>query len=425
MGNGPDLDELPEVNQGPMGAPPVKTLQGLEGAVVRRHGKSGIDTSSSSSEGDLTPGERQHQELTFGKGRASAKRSLITAPTRKVSIGRAKPVNDSKVNDQPMVKTSAKVEDSVFVSVSTKAAETLPKPVDNTYPAPPSAVKEVNTATSANIKLGQHATSKAAAATEVKPEYDPYELKVQEHKVKGEPAKPAKPSVMSEEEEMDVNDEEEDVSLLRDNSDDEHDAISDTNLSDIQVVEEFPEVEEEKTERILEKMGTESAPAEMGVIELCDDIVMMLNPMTSTPRVSPARSRVSSTASTHSSMPPLESLSSSANDSGNASGNSNPQAADTAALDTVKVIWNGNDIYFTNANTNNSCSRNPTSQASERAAGKMISHAMNCSILQRVLLPIYYIYFVNVYFYLCSEYFRIYYDQKVIVLNNFALGNKT
>ena len=216
-----------------------------------------------------------------------------------------------------------------------------------------------------------------------------------------------------------------DVSLLRDTTDDEHDVISDTNLSDIQVVEEFPEVEEEKTERILEKMGTESAPAEMGVIELCDDIVMMLNPVTSTPRVSPARSRMSSTASTHSSMPPLESLSSSDNDSGNASGNSNPHAADTAAPDTVKVIHNGKDIYFTYANINISCSRNQTSLASERATGKMISHAMICSILQRVLLPIYYIYFVNVYFKLCSEYFRIYYDQKVIVSYNFALGNKT
>ena len=92
-----------------------------------------------------------------------------------------------------------------------------------------------------------------------------------------------------------------DVSELRTaKSDDDHDAVSESNLSDVQVCEEFPEVEEEKTEKILERMGKASSP---GMVELCDDIVMMLHPVTSTPKRSEGSS--SSSVSTQSSMPPL------------------------------------------------------------------------------------------------------------------------
>ena len=57
-----------------------------------------------------------------------------------------------------------------------------------------------------------------------------------------------------------------DVSTLRLDEDANVD-ISLGNLSDTQVVEEFPETEAENTERIIEAMGNEP-----GVFELCDEI---------------------------------------------------------------------------------------------------------------------------------------------------------
>ena len=132
---------------------------------------------------------------------------------------------------------------------------------------------------------------------------------------------------------------------------------------------------------------------------------------------------MSSTASTHSSMPPLESLSSSANDSGNASSNSNPHTADTAAQDTVKVIKNGKRIYFTNAYINNSCSRNQTSQTSEMLG--RITHAMS-TILQNVLLQHnLFIYFINVVlFYYVVNISGSSMVKKSLLSFNTALGNK-
>ena len=229
----------------------------------------------------------------------------------------------------------------------------MPKPASNTFPAPPRNVATVNTNVPEPVKPSK---------SEVNQDHDPYELKV----VKKEPVKPAAiPGDQVSDEEMDFNDEA-DISLLSDNSDEEHDVVSDTNLSNIQVVEEFPEVKEEKTERILEKMGTESAPAEMGMFELCDDIVMLLNPgVTSTPQASPARRRGSTSASTHSSMPPLESLSSSsASDSGNSNSVEIPAYIAATAEDTVKVISNEKSLFNHNFLTNQSRSRNPTSLAS-------------------------------------------------------------
>ena len=155
---------------------------------------------------------------------------------------------------------------------------------------------------------------------------DPYSLK---ETIKGEPAKPAmaKKEIVPDEEKMDVSE------LRAAKNADDNDTVSETNLSDVQICEQFPEVEEEKTERILEKMGKSASP---GMLELCDDIVMMLHLVTSTPKRSEGSS--SSSASTHSSMPPLADGWSGTSDSGNASDSSDaPPTKAVTAQDTVTV----------------------------------------------------------------------------------------
>ena len=254
--------------------------------------------------------------------RAGVTQSLRTIGAGR-GAGRGKPKEEQIVNCQPH--KALKVDDSVFESVEDGAAATQPMPSSNFFPAAPMAKTEVMT--------------------------DPYSLK---ETVKGEPAKPAmaKKEQVLEEEEMDV-------SVLRAGKDDDgHDAVSESNLSDVQVVEEFPEVELEKTERILEKMGKSPSP---GMIELCDNIVMMLNPVTSTPKRSSARSEgsSSSSASTHSSMPPLGDGWSATSDSGNASDNSDaPPTKAVTASDTVTV---NSEDFLINVLTmiNIFCSRTP------------------------------------------------------------------
>ena len=148
------------------------------------------------------------------------------------------------MNQQPLTKV-LKVDDSVFESLKEDTAAT--KPLTPAHPRQSTLV------------------SKEEALT------DPYSLK----EPKGEPVKPA---LLMKERMPKVEDM--DVSALRASKEEEHDAISESYLSDVQVVEEFPEVELEKTEKILEKMG--SAQGSPGMVELCDDMVMMLNPVTST-----------------------------------------------------------------------------------------------------------------------------------------------
>ena len=152
-----------------------------------------------------------------------------------------------------------------------------------------------------------------------------------------------------------------DVSALRASKEEDHDVVSESNLSDVQSIEEFPEVELAKTEKILEKMG--SAQGSPGMVELCDDIVMMLNPVTSTPKRSSARSEGSSSSlSTHPSMPPLMGDGwSTASDSGNASENSEaPPTQAVTASDTVKVnSETENLLIILMTMVNISCSRIP------------------------------------------------------------------
>ena len=84
---GPDLDELPESKKG---APPVVTLQGLEGAVIRGHGATaGIRTSSSSSNSsDITMEERTRQVPTIASGRALVRRAgVVNAPGKLLPAG--------------------------------------------------------------------------------------------------------------------------------------------------------------------------------------------------------------------------------------------------------------------------------------------------------------------------------------------------
>ena len=195
---------------------------------------------------------------------------------------------------------------------------------------------------------------------------DPYSLR---DGAKGEPTKSAKAEVKTEDEKMEVSD------LRTDNTDDDRDLVSDSNLSDVQVCEEFPEVEEERTERILEKMG-KSSP---GMVELCDDIVMMLNPrVTSTPKRSGGSS--SSTASTHSSMPPLTDGWSGTSDSANDSSDVSPVEAVTAK-DTVTVKLEKNLLINNMLMINSLCSRTKTSPQSETQVAMMKNLMMMCSIL--------------------------------------------
>ena len=196
---------------------------------------------------------------------------------------------------------------------------------------------------------------------------DPYSLR---EGAKGEPTKPAKAELKAEDEKMEVSD------LRADNTDDDRDLVSDSNLSDVQVCEEFPEVEEESTARILEKMGKSPSP---GMVELCDDIVMMLHPkVTSTPKRSGGSS--SSTASTHSSMPPLTDGWSGTSDSANDSSDVSPVEAVTAK-DTVTVKLERNLLINNMLMINSLCSRTKTSPQSETQVAMMKNLMMMCSIL--------------------------------------------
>ena len=225
------------------------------------------------------------------------------------------------------------------------------------------------------------------------------------------------PEVVVQEDDMDV-------SILRDDTDDENDAVSDSNLSDVQVIEEFPEVELEKTEKILEKMGGKPVPSPGGSFsELCGDIEMMLNPTTSTPSRNVSRT---STASTHSSMPPLEELSSSAtSDSGNATDVSEPPATPASLLATADTVTvNLEDRFLVNnllIMNNIFCSRT-TSSTSEPRDKKQSTLSMMCTILHNELLFYLFNLFRHLVFNHVSEIFRNYYVQRVSVHRNFALG---
>ena len=201
---------------------------------------------------------------------------------------------------------------------------------------------------------------------------DPYSL------MKGEPSKPAK---------AEAEDEKMDVSTLREEAED-IDAVSEANLSDVQYVEEYPEVEVAKTEKILEKMGTASSP---GVVELCDDIVLMLSheKVTSTPK-RPSRSASStSSTTTHSSMPPLADGWSGTSDSGNAS-DSPPTLAVTAS-DTVKVNLEDWKTYiYITIMSDFLCSRIPHPHRSEPLAMQTPDLPMMSTILQKAFF-IYYL----------------------------------
>ena len=423
---GPDLDELPEVKR------EVVTLQGLEGAVIRNHGATkGISTSSSSnsSETDITRfsislEERSRQVLSIARGRANSivRRAGSTESNRKISTGRGsgrgKPKGEPQVNFQPrhhelVKKLESKKEDSVSRHVtSSPAYSKAHSPASPIYskafspaytPAyspiyspgepkaetgKPSKSARLEDSVFADVEDGAVSTlpipstegGSAAVAgicrsrkEEAKMERtdDPYTLKepkvepkvkgkVGKNEVKGEPVKDSQ-AKMDSAEEMDV-------SVLRDSKHEELDTISETNLSEDQVVEEYPEVEVEKTERILEKMGTvQGSP---GMAELCDDIVMLLHPTTSTPK---ARSEgsASSSLSTHPSMPPLgdgwsATSDSVPSDSGNATDSSDaPPSQAVTAADTVKVNLEDHNLFSIMIMTNIFCSRTPLNRPSE------------------------------------------------------------
>ena len=202
---GPDLDDLSENKKG---AHPVVTLQGLEGAVIRGHGAtSGIKTSSSlSNSSDITMEERTRQVPTIARGKALVRRAGVVNNTRKIATGRGrgagrgKPLEDRDLKVDFTPNKVLKVDDSVFEDVEAGAAATLP--------------------------LSRSTPSKRA--TTVKPEVksDPYSLR---EGTKGEPAKSAKAKKenVNDDEKMDVSD----LRTARD--DDDHNAVSETNLSDV------------------------------------------------------------------------------------------------------------------------------------------------------------------------------------------------
>ncbi len=438
MGNGPDLDEIPEVNQGSMGAPPVVSLQGLEGWVVRKHGAvPGILTSSSSSEGETSLPESAKyiqvptisRKMNVARGRATIIRKPGKVESiRKISCGRAKPAETAAAVGQgsavslPVKPDFKESDEAVFMDAEDSTSTTFIKPVPTpfvdvnrssaTVPKPPSqfvGAPQGSAMTPRDIKVNL-----AKKVSENKTEKDPYDLK---HEVKGEPEKAVTASIDADDEmEVSVVREGEEAGLedisdglldVTDTPQDEADAVSENNLSDVQLVEEFPEVELQRTESILERMGNEK-----GVLELCEHIDGLLNPQeTSTPQRSPARS---SSLSSHPSMPPLEELSSaSPSDSGNASDNTSSSSAAAAAADRVKVILNENLLMQINMMTNISCSRNhPTSQ-SEFSALAMLRLTAFGTILQQCFITYLFNLFRNPnpnY----VEYFRSYYTHRVL-----------
>ena len=180
-----------------------------------------------------------------------------------------------------------------------------------------------------------------------------------------------------------------DISTLRVAADDENDAVSESNLSDVLVVDEYPEVELAKTEHILEKMGTSSSP---GVIELCDDIVLMLNPVnSSTPKRSSSSGSTSSSA-THSSMPSLGDGWSGNSDSGNATENSDaPSTQAGTASDTVKVIYEDWQLFIDIVTMINIlCSRTPPPHHRSELRDKLMSDLSAMCILHKSFI-IYYL----------------------------------
>ena len=196
-----------------------------------------------------------------------------------------------------------------------------------------------------------------------------------------------------------------DISILREHRVDDLDTISETNLSDEQVVDEYPEVELERTEKILEDMGSKSSP---GMVELCDDIVMLLQPTTSTPKARPEGSSTSS-VSTHPSMPPLgdgwsATSESATSDSGHATDPEAPPPMAVTAADTVKVN-SENLLRIIIFMTNISCSRTPHPLLSERRDKAMPQLSMMLSILQHNLVH-------NFFYLLCHPYF--YYVMKYL-----------
>ena len=368
---GPDLDDLPEAKKDKL---PVVTLQGLEGAVVRGHGATkGITTSSSSSnssEAEITLEERVKQVPSIARGRARIVRRAVNAETNVKGghggeagrgAGRGKPKGEPQVNQQPLNKI-LKVDDSVFESLEEDETATKPLIPSHSRQATP-------------VSKGETLT-------------DPYSLK----EPKGEPVKPAlaRNEQVSKVEDMEV-------SALRASQEEDHDVVSESNLSDVQSVEEFPEVELAKTEKILEKMG--SAQGSPGMVELCDDIVMMLNPVTSTPKRSSTRSEGSSSSlSSHPSMPPLMGDGwSTASDSGNASENSEaPPTQAVTASDTVKVnSKNENLLIILMTMINFSCSRTQRLLSSEPQdkLSSDLSQMCMCMILQHSFIT--YLYYLS------------------------------
>ena len=157
---------------------------------------------------------------------------------------------DIKVDQKPPRKKAAKLEDSRFSNAEDGGAATRPI---------------LSSQDGATAFPGISKAKKSETKREET--HDPYALG---ETVKGEPSKhKIKDEAMTEDDKMDI-------STLRVAADDDNDAVSESNLSDVLVVDEYPEVELAKTEHILERMGTSSSP---GVIELCDDIVLMLNPV--------------------------------------------------------------------------------------------------------------------------------------------------
>ena len=291
---------------------------------------------------------------------------------------------------QPGLK-AARLEDCVFKDAD---EETLPLPATG--------------GTIAGITRSENVDTKRARTE------DPYGLGAKTE-VKGEPSKPVKAK-----RELKMDQEEMDVSILREQRVDDLDTISETNLSDEQVIDEYPEVELEKTEKILEDMGTKPSP---GMSELCDDIVMLLQPTTSTPKAKPDGSS-SSSVSTHPSMPPLAdgwsaSSGSATSDSGHATDPDAPPTMAVTASDTVKV--NSETIFqYYNFMTNISCSRTTHPLPSELRDKAMPMLSMML-ILQQILIT-YFIYTRRPYFLSCSEIFTGTSKFNTSLFYNFARG---
>ena len=359
----PDVDDNHLVNQGIMGAMPVKPLQS-EGQFARRGAIKGVMSSTSSEEEDQTPEQiaaKYHQVITLKEAvKAEPEKPEVQhVPSTTAEVPQQIPV---LLGFQPNRQGSAEGPGAFLkehLYKKKKIPFNAPRPTFTPPPRPPvrpsaairHLIKKPPTMTSFTVRAhnpehmhGLKTEPMRRGQGDTLMWIDPGTGAPEAEKEKNNSPRDGEYGFKAGDVGFKTDDEEKmDVSVLRLDDTAQVD-ISLGNLSDTQVVEEHPEVEEAKTEQILEQMGNEP-----GVFSLCDSIENLLaaggtprpgvkprpcstSPETASSKPSPAYSSRAS----YSNMPSLTSSEISGD-----SGSSPPQSDQE---DTVKVNFERKDL---------------------------------------------------------------------------------